>query len=151
MNNKWKFERSIFDHFAMRLASVISYSSNEEVTTKNIASFAKTWKTSSWNKKSKAKKDSFNNTDNQSRLFSSSLPIKNTEFVFVLRVVTAKCVMLRCKIWRTNLFRIVDLFTTPNFNVKYTFQNWIWKGELEKSLRALKNTLKDLKIFWSKT
>ena len=32
-----------------------------------------------------------------------------------LRVVTAKCVMLRCKVCRANLFKIVYLFTTPNF------------------------------------
>ena len=42
-------------------------------------------------------------------------PFKIPSFMFVIRVITAKCVMLRCKVSRTNLFKIVDLFTTPNF------------------------------------
>ena len=45
----------------------------------------------------------------------SSSPFQNTEFLFVFRVIPAKCVMLRCKVWRTNLLTVVDLFTTPNF------------------------------------
>ena len=47
-------------------------------------------------------------------LFQSPL-FKIPSFMFDLRVITAKCVMLRCKVWRTNLFTVVDLFTTPNF------------------------------------
>ena len=42
-------------------------------------------------------------------------PFKIPSFMFVLRVITAECVMLRCKVWRTNLFKIVDLFATPIF------------------------------------
>ena len=32
-----------------------------------------------------------------------------------LRVITAKCLLLRCKVRKTNLFRVVDLCTTSNF------------------------------------
>ena len=49
-------------------------------------------------------------------LFSSSPPpFKIPSFMYVSRVITAKCVMLRCKVCRINLFTVVDLFTTPNF------------------------------------
>ena len=42
-------------------------------------------------------------------------PFKIPSFMFVLCVITAKCVMLRCKVWKRNLVTVVDLFTTPNF------------------------------------
>ena len=51
--------------------------------------------------------------------------------MLVIRVITAKCVILRCKVWKTILFTVVDLFTTPNFIalwINEAFQIWIWKG-----------------------
>ena len=35
---------------------------------------------------------------NKTRLFSSFPPFKLPSFIFVLRVITAKCVILRCKV-----------------------------------------------------
>ena len=42
-------------------------------------------------------------------------PLKIPKLILVLRVITGKCVVLRCKVWRTNLFTVVDLLTMPNF------------------------------------
>ena len=60
------------------------------------------------------KKLRFRNRVGQAALFQFP-PFKKPSFMLVLRVITAKCVMLRCKLWTTNLFRIVDLFTTLHY------------------------------------
>ena len=63
-------------------------------------------------------------------------PFKIPGFVFVLQVITAKNLMLRCKVRRTNLFTLVDFFTTPNFIALWQqnkhFIIEIERGELER-------------------
>ena len=50
-----------------------------------------------------------------------------------LRFITAKCVILRCKVWRTNLFTVVDLFVHhAKFHCIMTTLNRLFKIELER-------------------
>ena len=80
-------------------------------------------------------------------------PFKIPSFMFVLRVITAKCVMLRCKVWRTNLFTVVDLFTTPNFIALWQrwkdFSKLNLKGRHWKRAQNCKTTRHHFLVNWA--
>ena len=49
----------------------------------------------------------------------------------VVRIITAICVMLRCEVWRTNLFTVVSLFTMPSFIALWQRLKKIFKIEFK--------------------
>ena len=55
-------------------------------------------------------------------IFSTPPYIINFSFFVVLRVMKAKCLKLRCTVWKTNLLTIVNLFTMPNLIALW--QSW---------------------------